>query len=264
VTLVSSDAAVCIHQRPIPGCTNEVGAMPELVADLHDIYGRHHLFDMVTTDAGNTSLPVAGQIAGLGLGYFCQIKSEHGDLYTEATSQLESLADEEADATDTDSQNGQVVTYRLWQYDLQGQGWLKWTHARQMVRVQRVAEDPNTGERSIGKRYYVSNRTPVELRPKACLKVSRRHWRCENETHWTADVALNEDRRRLSWSRHANGVFVVSALRIIALAILAVARKLSRVGHSLETPTWQQVSEHFALVLCGTVLDTERFDAVRS
>ena len=34
VTLVSSDAAVCIHQRPTLGLTNEVGSMPELPEEL--------------------------------------------------------------------------------------------------------------------------------------------------------------------------------------------------------------------------------------
>ena len=87
------------------------------------------------------------------------------------------------------------------------------------------------------------------------MSFSRAHWRCEDETHWTADAELGEDRRRLAWSRHPNGFFVISALRMIALGILALARKLSRLGSSLETPTWQQVAEHFLLVLCDPVLD---------
>jgi hypothetical protein len=56
-------------------------------------------------------------------------------------------------------------------------------------------------------------------------------------------------------------VFVVSVLRRIAANILAMARRLSRVGASLETPSWHQVSEHFLLVLCVSVLETEAFDA---
>ncbi|MDI7268851.1 MAG: hypothetical protein QME96_12740 [Myxococcota bacterium] len=42
---------------------------------------------------------------------------------------------------------------------------------------------------------------------------------------------------------------------------MAVARKLSRVSYSHETPSWQQVAEHFLLVLCGSTLVTEAFDA---
>jgi len=56
-------------------------------------------------------------------------------------------------------------------------------------------------------------------------------------------------------------VFAVSVLRRIAVNILAVARKLSRLGHSLETPTWQDVADHFLLKLCDSTLETEAFDA---
>jgi predicted transposase YbfD/YdcC len=261
VTLISSSAAVCIHQRQTLGHTNEIGSMPELLEELHTGYGRTTLITMVTTDAGNTSLKVAGLVIIHGWDYFHQIKSEHGDLFTEAVAALGSLPEEDADWTCGDTQNGQVVTYRLWQHDLTDEGWLDWTHARQLVRIQRTFEDPNTGEVKVGNRYYVSNRTTTELRPKACGKLSRAHWRCENETHWTADVEVQEDRRRLAWSRHPKGVFVVSVLRRIAANILAVARKLSRLGDSRETPTWHQVAEHFMLVLCVAILETDAFDA---
>ena len=40
VTLISADAAVCIHQRATLGHTNEIGSMPELLAELHTAYGR--------------------------------------------------------------------------------------------------------------------------------------------------------------------------------------------------------------------------------
>ena len=56
VTLISSDAAVCIHQRPTLGHTNEIGSMPELLDEVRTGYGRTALITMVTTDAGNTSL----------------------------------------------------------------------------------------------------------------------------------------------------------------------------------------------------------------
>jgi hypothetical protein len=36
----------------------------------------------------------------------------------------------------------------------------------------------------------------------------------------------------------------------------------SRLGHTEERPTWQQVCEHFLLQLCDGVLETEAFDAV--
>jgi hypothetical protein len=261
VTLISADAATCIHQRPTLGHTNEIGSMPELLVELHSAYGRSCLVTMVTTDAGNTSLEVANLMLEHHWDYFLQIKSGHGDLYAEAESALGTRTEPDADWTEVDQQNGKIVTYHLWQHDLSQQGWLDWTHARQLVRVQRTAEDPHTGEVAVGNRFYVCNKPPAELRPKACQKISRAHWRCENETHWTADAEVREDKRRLVWSRHPHGVFVVSLLRRMAVNILAVARRLSRLGYSRETPSWRQVTDHFLLVLCDTILETEAFDA---
>ena len=139
---------------------------------------------------------------------------------------------------------------------------MNWTHARQLVRVQRIAEHPTTGKKTVGNRYYVTSKSPGELESENALSISRGHWRCEEETHWTADAMLLEDRRQLAWSRHPNGVFIVSLLRMMALNILAVARKLSRLGDREETPTWHQVAEHFLLQLCATTLRTEDFDDI--
>lgn len=263
VTLISSSAAQCVHQRPIPGRTNEIGAMPELLEELHRAYQHSSLVAMVTTDAGNTSLAVAGKIVGYGWDYFCQIKSEQGEIYREASRALQNKRAQQADANVSEHRDGKNVTYRVWCYDLEGEGWLDWTSARQLVRVQRTVVNRKTGKgESVGNRYYVTSKTPTELGPQSCLTISRKHWRCEDETHWSADVMLAEDRRRLSMSRHPNGVFVVGVLRMIALNILAMARKLSRIGTSEKTPSWKQVAEHFFLVLCESILETEAFDAV--
>ena len=261
VTLISSTAGCCIHQRPIEGATNEVGAMPSLLAELHAAYGRTNLVEMLTTDAGNTSLAVATTIVDqMHWHYFSQFKGEHGELYKEAYRVLGRRPEDRADFGYSDNQNGSTVTYHVWCHDLGSDGWLDWTHARQLVRVQRVAEHPLTGHKTVGNRYYVTSKRPDDLKPQHALGISRMHWRCEEETHWTCDAMLQEDRRQLAWSRHPDGVFVVSVLRVIALNILAIARKLSRLGKRLETPTWHQVAQHFLLVLCAATLLTEDFD----
>jgi len=260
VTLISADAAPCIHLRPIEGATNELGAMPALLTELARDYGRTGLFHLVTTDAGNTARGIQGQIIRAGWQYCAQIKSEHGDLYKEAERVLGPRRRARALASYTDTENGELCTYHLWAYDLEGAGWLDWTHARQLLRVERIAEKRQTGERTIGNRYYVTSLVPDDLGPKAALSTTRAHWRCELETHWTADAELGEDRRRLAWSRHPAGVLAVMAIRMMALAILAVARRLSRLGYTRETPTWHQVAEHFLLSLCGSVLETAAFD----
>ncbi len=261
-TLISSQAAVCIHQRPVEGHTNEIGAMPALLAELKAVYGRPRLFRRITTDAGNTSLRVASDTVAQSCDYFCQIKSIHGDLHAEAKRALDKRSKAQAKASYTDVQNGKMVTYYLWRTDLGDQGWLDWDHARQLVRVQRIAEHPVTGMRSVGNRYYVLSETSDALCARTALTVSRSHWRCENGTHWTADAELMEDRRRQALSRHPRGILVASAFRMMALLVLAVARQLSRLGYSAERPSWSDVMQHFLLRLCDTILETKAFDTV--
>jgi predicted transposase YbfD/YdcC len=262
VTLVSAAAATCCHLRPILGCTNEIGSMAELLDELKEAYGRTRLFGRITTDSGNTSLNAMSKAVGHGLHTFAQMKSEVGDIYAEAKRQLGNRRRQQAHATYSDAQNGKTVTYSLWRTDLGEEGWLRWTHARQLIRVQRVTEDRAGGNKTVGNRFYISSEASTALSPRAALCVSRAHWRCEDETHWTADAEMMEDRRRLAWSRHPNGILVVSALRMIAITILAMARRLSTMGYSRETPSWAQVAEHFLMLLCGGTLDTEAFDAV--
>lgn len=260
VTLTSSVAAFPVHLRPIAGDTNEVGSMPALVSELKQTYGRTRLFEMLTTDAGNTCLEAASQIVEAGWDYFSQIKSVHCTLHEEAVAQLAKRRKARCHASCADKQNGLAVTYHLWRHDLTDCGWLDWTHARQLVRVQRTTENQTTGEVTVGNRFYVTSKAPAELSPRDALRLSRAHWRCEDETHWPLDAELGEDRRRLAWSRHPVGVLAVAVLRLVALAILAVARRLSRFGHTRETPSWAQVAEHFLLQLCGSILQTEAFD----
>ena len=261
-TLISSGPAVCLHQRPVPGCTNEIGAMPDLLDELKAIFGRTGIIRRFTTDAGNTSLEVANKIIGFGCNYFCQMKSIQGDLHAEAKRCLGRRRKAQAQASYTDTQNGDVVEYYLWRTELGEQGWLDWTHARQLIRVQRIADNPRTGKRSVGNRYYVLSQTGDDLSARGALSVSRAHWFCENGTHWTSDAELQEDRRRLAWSRNPRGVLVVAALRKMGLLILAVTRQLSRLGHSRERPSWSDVMQDFFLKLCGSILDTEAFDNV--
>ena len=52
----------------------------------------------------------------------------------------------------------------------------------------------------------------------------------------------------------------MALLRMNTMNILAVARRLSRIGYSKETPAWRQVAEHFFFTLCDSILVTNGFD----
>ena len=67
----------------------------------------------------------------------------------------------------------------------------------------------------MGDRYYVTSKSLDALGPNTALKVCRAHWRCENNTHWTADAELMEDRRQPAWSRHPQGSLAAGAGRVV-------------------------------------------------
>ena len=263
VTLVSAQVSLCIHLRPIAGHTNEVGSMPALLEEIDAVYGRTDIFRVVTTDAGNTSLASASKTIELGYHYFAQVKSPNGEIFDAAVSELGERRRGRAQGSASDKQNGHTATCYAWTYDLGEEGWLDWTHARQLVRIRRDVTDSVTGKLiSTGNRYYVTSLATGSLNAQEAMKLSRAHWRCENNTHWTADAELGEDRVQHTWSKHPHGVLVVAALRMMALAILAVARQLSCLGYTKEHPTWDQVAMHFLLKLGAGSLETSAFDDV--
>lgn len=258
-TLVSTEAGVCIDQRPIPGDTNEIGAMPAMLKGLFDTYCRTALVDLVTTDAGNTSLAVARQIIDRGADYLLAIKSPNGDIHTEAARTLSSAHESDAVVSASEERSGQTVAYCGWIHALP-EGHLGWKHARQLVRVERVTVD-KMREVHVGNRYFVTSLNADELGANDVLTLVRMHWRCENEGHWTSDSILGEDARRQVLARHPDAMVNACWLRMIAQNIIAVCRVLSRLGEKHERPRWQAVLEHVAATLFDTRLDTELFDA---
>ena len=261
-TLISSEAAVCIYTRPIEAETNEIGALPEALKELHAAYWNTSLFTTVTTDAGNTSLETTRQIRSYRWHFFCGIKANNGEIYAEGLRQLGYLGTAKAQASYSDKQNGKVVTYWVWVWDLGCEGYLDWDHARQVVRVRRVTEDLATGKRTVGNRYYVTSLSPQQLPPSQALKLSRAHWRIENNTHWTADTLLGQDRRRLALTTDPNGIVAVWVLAAIALNVLAVLRCLSRVGHTGRRPSWKEAIAYILTLVLRVRLDVTAFDAV--
>lgn len=220
--LVSSPAAVCVDTRPIPGDTNEIGAMPGVIKELHQVYGRTGLFDAVIADAGNTSLGVAQQIAELDYGYILAIKENHGEIHLEA---LRRLANAKPRLEVTSQERGHRVTYRLYRHRLDT-GYLGWTHTRQLVRIERRVD--GAAECSEGNRFFVSNLPFNRLTDRQWLKAVRAHWRVENNSNWTADVFWREDAKRTPWTTNPEAVYVLAALRMLAINIIAVMRAISR------------------------------------
>jgi len=249
--LVSSEATVCVDERPIPGRTNELGAVCAFTQELIAAYRRTELFEVFTADAGNCSLKHASLIHGHNLGYVLAIKEPAGELHREALRLLADLSTGQAEASETRQEKGTRITHRLFRVTIRG--FLDWTHARQLVRVERTVEHKN-GELTVGNRYFVTNLVPGRLNARGWLTLVRMHWRCENEGHWTADVVWKEDARRTPWIRVPQAVYALSALRMIALNILAVLRRLSRREYTSKPVPWREVARLVYFALAGPAI----------
>jgi hypothetical protein len=245
-TLVSSQAAVCIDQRPIEGTTNEIGALPDFLEQLFETYGRTNLFEVILGDAGNCSVDCATKIHDRDYGYFLRIKSTHGEIFKEARRRLK--ADEAAEFEVVRREKGARVTYRLWRIK-KLEGWLTWTHARQLFRIERTV-DRSDGEPEVGNRYFVTNLACGRLqRSSEWLELAKMYWRCENENHWTADVFFDEDATRTPWTTDPEAVYVMSFLRMLGLNVLAVLRAACRCEYTHDKLPWQEIIVRVQMVL---------------
>jgi hypothetical protein len=228
-TLISSSAAVCIHQKPIPACTNEMGYLEEFFDELRKAYRRADLFDVVTTDAGVLSQAHCRKIDSLGIGYVLALKDNNPGLEHEARRVLLPLAARRAplaqdQAWEVDSSRGWIKR-QLWTSTALA-GWPGWEHVRQvwLVRVLTRPSD-DAPPRVLEERIYVTNLLPAHpIRGALILTLVRAHWRIENELHGTLDVQLRED--DLGWVRRGYGLMNTGLLRAMAYNLLAVARSV--------------------------------------
>jgi hypothetical protein len=119
--------------------------------------------------------------------------------------------------------------------------------------VERTVERAD-GEVTRGNRYVVTNLVRGRLDGQGWLTLVRMHWRCENEGHWTADVVWKEDARRTPWIRVPHAVYALSALRMLALNVLAALRRLSRREYTSRPVPWREVARLAHFVLAGPAI----------
>lgn len=257
VTLVSSDAAVVLHQQVIEGATNESGTIEQTLRGALEAYGRRELIEMVTMDAGNSCKKAAQLLCDQNTEYLMAIKGNQGGLHDEAVERLGEKSGVEAPFTHTEQVNGETRTYSVWTTEIE-EGLEGWKGAQQLVRIERVTVD-NDGETSVGNRYFVASVRPEKLDAEEAAKTARSYWRCENEGHWTYDAVWNEDATRTPWSTHPTGILNVGVLRILACNIMAMLRALSR-NRDGDTPSWGKVIEYAKDALFESRLETSDFE----
>jgi hypothetical protein len=270
--LVSSDAAVVLDQQPILGVTNEMGTITKTIRALLDTYGRTKMIEVFAMDAGNSNEGTGSFICSRLLHYLMTLAEPHGEIHREAVRLLGSADSASAADTHSEEAKGQTICHTIWVADLP-EGYLNWTHARRLIRVERVTCD-NRGKVTVGNRYFACSMPPEMATPAQLRQAVRAHWRIENESNWTSDARWDEDERRTPWTMHPLGMLVVGCLRSAAINIQAVLRSMTRIlqnpaepeeKHPAPSvwlkPRWKTTAETVLHLFFKPILDTTLFDA---
>jgi len=212
--VVTAASQPCIDQLLVPGKTNEMGSLPEFVERLVEAYGSGSLFEVISVDAGMTSIGNARMIATAELRYMMALKDNQPTLLAEAKRLCGWGAHKQAGhrcAASTPWRNyrGSKTRRELFRSN-EIRGWPEWESARQVWRVKQTTKRKN-GSVVVENRYFVTSLPHDRLSDFEILELVRLHWGVENGCHWTMDVILGEDDhpmctrgkaiRMLSWMR---------------------------------------------------------------
>jgi hypothetical protein len=242
--LTSAQGRPCLDQMPIGPKTNEMGDFSRFFGRLIESYGDNNdLFEIVTTDAGLTSIGNATRIHQANKAYVMALKGPQQELLAEAERLLGTLRKPEAE-TQRERYQGRWIYRRIFRSD-EIAGYNEWTHLRQVWRVEQITEY-DCGKIEREQRYFLTSLTKGRLIAEQCLLVVRGHWRIENDCFETLDLQWNED--SVPWFSGGVAVEVLSWLRLMAYNLLQLARRRSLrrkfPNGSLESPPqWQRLFE---------------------
>lgn len=243
-TMISSAAALCIDQMPIPADTNDMGVFKMFFEGLCKTYGRAGLFDLVCVDAGFASEANARQVDEASKGYVLSIKSNQPDLQKEAWRVLGAKAKlhppEAETPWESDSSRGWIKR-QLWRSE-ELASWGSWTHLRQVWLVRVLARQGKDGPvRILENRIYATNLVRGRLQSEHILALVRAHWRIENNCFGRLDIEWQEDHGR--WVRRGNGLPVVSLLRLLGYNLLEMLHAVHLRSQAARTAAWQQMRD---------------------
>ncbi len=242
--LTSAESRPCIDQMPIGSRTNEMGDFGKFFSRLVEDYGDNNdMFEIITTDAGMTSINNATLVHNSNKAYVMALKGPQQELLLEAQRLLGSLRKAEVE-TDWERYQGKSIQRRLFRTNEMA-GYHGWSHLRQVWRIEQITKSDD-GKIEREQRYFLTSLPWGRLSALQCLLLIRGHWRIENDCFETLDLQWNED--SVPWCSQGIAVEVLSWFRLMAYNLLQTARRrhLRRKlpnGTIELPPAWQRIFE---------------------
>jgi predicted transposase YbfD/YdcC len=216
VSAFAADAGVVLGQRKTAEKSNEISAIPELLATLA-LTGT-----IVTVDAMGTQTGIAETIVQRGADYVLAVKDNQPRLAESIHDFWRCFLQHPAGHTPhsfvetVDKDHGRVETRRCFAF---GQieclaGPEQWTGLRSFAVVE--SERWSNGAAAVERRFYISSLAPDAA---ALGRAIRQHWSVENRLHWCMDVAFADDqmRARTRFAAHNLAVLKHMVLNLIRL-----------------------------------------------
>ena len=216
-----------LGQRKVDGDSNEIKAMPELLA-LLALEGK-----IVTADAMHCQKATARTVLERGGNYVLALKGNQLALFEDVRLWLDDPATVPSDrAATVDGDHGRIETRRaLVVHDV---AWLAEAHAFPgLAAVAKVTATRESGDKSTtASRYYLLS---AKLTAARLAQVVRTHWHIENRLHWVLDVVMDEDGSR---SRKDNAPENLARIRRFALNLLRANRDQGSTRGKIKRAGW--------------------------
>jgi len=216
VSAWASEQGLVLGQRAVDGKSNEITAVPELLATLR-LEGC-----IVTLDAMGCQKEIAERIRAKGADYLLVLKANHGHAFEAVREHFErtcfGLGSGGRPVFDAfEEGHGRLVCRRVFldpaAKDLEPlRGW---PELSAVLAVETIRSVGGTRKVEAELRYFL---TSCGDDPAVLARAIRRHWSVENALHWVLDVTFREDDSRV---RDRTAARNLALLRKIALNLVA-------------------------------------------
>ncbi len=160
--LTSAAGKPAVDQMVIPPDTNEMGIFADFFGGLVQTYGA--LFEIVTADAGMTSLANADLVDKKDRAYVMALKENQPELYAEAQRLLLPQTTSAPQAQNPWEQHGGRSVQRSLYRSEQIAGYHGWSHLRQVWLVRQHSRDKD-GKVTVEDRYFLTSLRTGRLKP---------------------------------------------------------------------------------------------------